>query len=110
MEGERGRGGDTGRWRCSVSGRVRRPWVQAWSRSGQRDRELRRGAAQVAGVGGKFARIGGRCFSVGGGDDKRHPVVDGVRQRHLLRQQEQQCQEQRDELTHSQAESITQGG
>ena len=68
--------------------------------SGQGSCELGCGNAQVAGVGGEFARIGGGCFSVGEDDDGRRRVTDGMCQRHLLRQEQQQCQERRNELTH----------
>lgn len=73
---------------------------QAGVGNGQGDCELGRGGAQVAGVGAEFARIGGGCLSVGEKDDARRQVTDGMCQRHLLRHEQQQCQEQRNESTH----------
>lgn len=103
VEGKRCRSGDAGSRCCAMHGRAGRRRRQARVGSGQGDCELGRSDAQVAGVGGEFARFGGGCFSVGEEDDVRRPMTDGMCKRHLLRQEQQQCQEQRNELTHGRA-------
>lgn len=77
-------GGRRGGWRC---GR-RQPMDGGW----ERGRELGRGNAQLAVVSREFGAVAADLLRRDG-DGRRRQVADRVRQRHLLREQQEQHQQ-----------------